>query len=75
MTTNSQLMTPQLPSQGFLRLRMILPYVGFSQATLWRKVKDGTFPKPIKISERITAWRAEEVNYWIEHVSNGKQQI
>ncbi|WP_413454054.1 helix-turn-helix transcriptional regulator [Erwinia persicina] len=42
----------------------------FSSATLWRRVASGTFPKPIKISARITAWRAEEVKEWIsqQHV-------
>ncbi len=29
----------------------------FSAPTLWRKVKAGTFPKPIKLSDRVTAWK------------------
>lgn len=37
----------------------------FSAPTLWRKVKDGTFPKPIKLSERVTAWRVGDVRAWI----------
>ncbi len=38
----------------------------FSAPTLWRKVKAGTFPKPIKLSERITAWNVGDVRAWIE---------
>jgi predicted DNA-binding transcriptional regulator AlpA len=37
----------------------------FSGPTLWRKVKAGTFPKPLKLSERITAWKVGDVRSWI----------
>ena len=37
----------------------------FSPATFWRKVKDGTFPKPVKLGARITAWKVGEVHAWI----------
>ena len=38
----------------------------FSAPTLWRKVKAGTFPKPIKLSERVTAWKVGDVRAWID---------
>lgn len=28
----------------------------FSAPTLWRRVKNGTWPKPVKLSERVSAW-------------------
>jgi predicted DNA-binding transcriptional regulator AlpA len=37
----------------------------FSSATLWRKVNDGTFPSPIKLSDRVTAWHVGEVRAWL----------
>jgi len=37
----------------------------FSAPTLWRKVKAGTFPKPTKLSTRVTAWRVGDVREWI----------
>lgn len=37
----------------------------FSAPTLWRKVKAGTFPKPVKLSERVTAWKVGEVRAWM----------
>lgn len=37
----------------------------FSAPTLWRKVKAGTFPKPIKLSERVTAWNVGDVRAWL----------
>jgi hypothetical protein len=38
----------------------------FSAATLWRKVAAGTFPKPIKLSTRVTAWRVAEVRTFLQ---------
>ncbi len=37
----------------------------FSAPTLWRKVAAGTFPKPIKLSERVTCWKVSEVRAWM----------
>ncbi len=37
----------------------------FSAPTLWRKVKAGTFPKPAKLSERVTAWNVGAVRAWL----------
>lgn len=60
----------QLPATGYIREKglvgtppRILP---FSAKTLWRKVKDGTFPAPVKLSERITAWKVEAVREWLD---------
>ncbi len=55
-----------LPSTGFLRQFKVLKLVPFSKSTLWRRVKDGTFPKPLKLSNRVTVWRVEDIRQWIE---------
>lgn len=38
--------------------------VNASAPTLWRWVRDGEFPPPIKIGPRLVAWRAEDVRAW-----------
>lgn len=38
----------------------------FSAPTLWRKVRAGTFPKPHRLSERVTAWKVGDVRAWIK---------
>jgi prophage regulatory protein len=38
----------------------------FSGPTLWRRVKEGRFPKPYKLSKRVTAWRVGEVRKWLQ---------
>ena len=36
-----------------------------SPATIWRFVKDGTFPRPFKLGENCTVWDASEVDAWL----------
>lgn len=37
-----------------------------SPATIWRWVKAGTFPAPIKLSERVTAWESSKVDAFLK---------
>lgn len=54
------------PGSALIRQRQILEQlVPFSSQTLWRRVKDGTFPQPIKIG-RMTVWRVSEVRAWLK---------
>lgn len=58
---------PNLPATGFVRQSQLIPHIiPFSSTTLWRKVKAGDFPAPVKLSQRVTAWRAEDVRAWME---------
>ena len=44
-----------------------------SPATIWRWVKAGKFPEPIRLSDRVTAWEASKVNAWIQAQAGGVQ--
>ena len=57
---------PQLPQTGFLRQWQVLAFVPISKSTLWRRVQAGAFPEPVKLSTRITVWRAEDLRRWID---------
>ena len=37
----------------------------FSPATFWRLVASQKFPRPTKLSERVTAWKVGDVREWI----------
>jgi prophage regulatory protein len=55
-----------LPTTGYVRQSQLIPAIfPFSSATLWRKVKAGIFPKPVKLGPRITAWRVEDIRDFI----------
>lgn len=48
-----------------LRIRTVLNRSGLSRSTLYRKMKDGTFPRQVKISDYCSGWRESEINRWI----------
>ena len=55
-----------LPAGAYVRANQLIPAIlPFSAATLWRKVRTGEFPRPVKLSERITAWKVEDVRAWL----------
>ena len=50
-----------LPKTGLLRVRQVLQFVPVSASTWWAGVKDGRFPKPVKLSTRVTCWKASDI--------------
>jgi predicted DNA-binding transcriptional regulator AlpA len=55
-----------MPSTGFMRLPQVLEVVAFSAPTAYRKIKAGTFPKPVRLSERVAAWSVGDLRAWIQ---------
>ena len=59
-----------LPDTGFMRIHQILAPAGpipVSKSTWWAGVKDGRFPKPLKLGARVTVWRVEDIRKLIEN--------
>ncbi|MEQ8372606.1 MAG: AlpA family phage regulatory protein [Roseibium aggregatum] len=60
----------ELPQTGFLRLKSIIAPNGpipVCKSTWWAGVKDGRFPPPVKLGERITVWRVEDIRDLLEN--------
>ncbi len=57
-----------LPATGFVRLPLLKSLLGVCGATIWRWSRENTngFPSPVKLTNRVTAWKAEAVREWIE---------
>ena len=37
----------------------------FSASTMWRRVKSGQFPAPVRVSPGVTAWRVADIRAWL----------
>ena len=44
----------------------VMEMCGISSSTLYRLIKSGQFPNPVKTSERSVAWIENEVEQWID---------
>jgi len=60
----------ELPQMGFVRLKDILRVFPVSKSTWWAGVKSGRYPKPVKLSKRTTAWKAQDIWKLIDDVSD-----
>ena len=47
------------------RLRQVCARTGFSKSELYRRISLGTFPAPVKLGSRASAWSSAEVDAWI----------
>jgi predicted DNA-binding transcriptional regulator AlpA len=45
-----------LPGSAFVRIPTVAALFACSPATIWRGVRDGRIPKPVKHFERASAW-------------------
>lgn len=61
----------ELPDSAMLRLSSIATDRGkvgllpISPASVWRKVKNGTFPAPLKLGTRTTVWKVADLRRWM----------
>jgi len=60
-----------IPEMGFLRLPQVLSVIPLGKTCWFDGVKSGRFPKPVKLSARCTAWRAEDIRDLITRLSEG----
>lgn len=56
-----------LPEIGFLRVKEILKIFPIGKSTWWDGVKDGRFPKPVKLGARTTAWNIADIRDLVEN--------
>ena len=61
-----------LPMGGYIRAKALAPLLGISVVTLWRWSASGKIPKPVKLSERVTAWWMEDVRNLMNTRNNGQ---
>lgn len=54
------------PAERFLRLGDVLERTALSRSTIYKKIQDGDFPPPVKVSLRASRWRLSAVERWME---------
>ena len=62
-----------LPETGFVRLDTILKLIPIGKSSWWAGVEKGIYPQPVRIGQRVTAWRVEDIRALIENIS--RQEI
>jgi prophage regulatory protein len=55
-----------MTSIKLIKISDVTSNLGLSKSHMYALIQRGKFPKPIKLSERSSAWLESEVNDWIE---------
>lgn len=59
--------TPHVPSSiSILRRPEVEARTGLSRSTIYLKVAQGSFPKPINLGPRAVGWVASEIDAWLQ---------
>jgi prophage regulatory protein len=58
-------MRPAENIDRFLRLDEVLHVTGIGRNTVYRRIREGTFPKQVKIGPNSVAWRQSDITQWM----------
>ena len=50
----------------FYRLPQLKARLNVSSSSIWSWVKQGKFPKPVKLAANTTAWTASDIDAWVQ---------
>ncbi|WOH37682.1 AlpA family phage regulatory protein [Thalassotalea fonticola] len=74
--------TNQLPNYGYLRITQILgdqnaippiPAIfPIGKSSWWLGIKQGRYPKPVKLGPNTTAWKVEDIKRLIDNINANK---
>lgn len=60
-------------TQQFLTIKDLCSETGFTSAGLYLQMRNGVFPRPLKLASKVSRWRADEVqkvfDAWSQHKS------
>jgi prophage regulatory protein len=53
----------------FLRLDEVLHITGLGRNTVYRRIREGTFPRQVRIGPNSVAWRQSAIAKWMSNLS------
>lgn len=53
-------------AQRLLRLKQVQEKIPLSKPEIYRRLKNGTFPQSVRLSQSVVAWVESELDAWIE---------
>ena len=66
MIKNSDSSSARLSLNKVIKLNEVKHLTTLSTASIYRQIKEDSFPKQIKLGERSSAWFYDEIIQWLE---------
>jgi prophage regulatory protein len=58
----------------FMRLDEVLHTTGIGRNTVYRRMREGTFPKQVKLGPNSVAWRQSDIATWMASLAASNDQ-
>jgi len=59
---------------AILRLPAVKARTGLSRSTIYLRIAEGSFPKPVSLGGRAVGWIEAEVNDWLKQQIDASRQ-
>ena len=56
---------PTAATDRLMRLSEVLTRTALTRSTIYRKMREGSFPEPLKIGVRAVRWPESEIEAWL----------
>jgi prophage regulatory protein len=60
-------------STRIVRFKEVCQRTGYSRSTIYLRMKEGGFPKPISLGPRLVGWPESEIDSWINDQINASR--
>jgi prophage regulatory protein len=57
--------TSSIPARKYIRAQELATILAVHRTTLWRWVRDGHFPRPVRLGPNTVAWDSIQVDAWL----------
>ena len=64
--------TKQIPDIGFLRLAQVLGLIPLGRTSWLNGVREGIYPKPVKLGASSVAWRVEDIRALVDRLGGAE---
>ena len=54
-----------LGDKAWYRVKDLSEILSMGQSTIWKMVRNKTFPEPVRITARMTVWSSDSVMDWV----------
>jgi prophage regulatory protein len=58
-----------------LRLPAVRARTGLSRSTIYQRIDDGRFPKPIRLGRRAVGWIESEIEEWLAQLIKTSRKV
>lgn len=58
------------PLDQLLTIKEVVALTRVSKSTIYRRMREGRFPKPVRIPPRTTRWRESAIRAWLHGLND-----